>query len=532
MHVGALRALEQQRVAIAGFAGTSAGAIVAALAAAGVSSVEMIGPASGKTIIDELHVHEASITKLTDLFGPGGWVRIRAMRDAYDSLRKVPAAVPILVGVGMVTLSIGVTAFAGVAGGFPAAMIVLMAWVFVLGAVVCFLVFLVEGLARVETFRNALATLLRVRLFGSADGRDALMSDFDGVERPLLKIVASDISHRKLQLFSCDTELAATPVADAVAASICLPLIFTPWRIGTSRFVDGGVVSNFPAWPFDEERALDGDAMTIGFQIGEPLDENGQPNDDPAPSPWPIAVIQTALFGSGQLSTRAVGRAELITLRPKLKLLGFDITGQAARNEVDDMTTAALIAINDRLFKIPGVYRDACALVRDAVEANLRQAPPGVLAQAGAVGRLRCAVAMAPEGFKHCLSTRYGVGYETDADSDLLWPINGSLAGLAWEEKEPRFELRPLRSPLELGGPTHVALRRRLPSDLAWSFRIPILSEAGSPLLIVLVDGSGALQDTTMTLEFFEALADQIEQTFHPVARQLKEPASHGDDSE
>ena len=45
-HIGALRALEDAKLDFAGFAGTSAGAIVAALAAAGYSSRELMSVAT------------------------------------------------------------------------------------------------------------------------------------------------------------------------------------------------------------------------------------------------------------------------------------------------------------------------------------------------------------------------------------------------------------------------------------------------------------------------------------------------------
>ena len=44
-------------------------------------------------------------------------------------------------------------------------------------------------------------------------------------------------------------------------------MIFRPFEFGSSLFLDGGLVSNLPAWPFDEERALDPDALTIAVEI-------------------------------------------------------------------------------------------------------------------------------------------------------------------------------------------------------------------------------------------------------------------------
>lgn len=37
-------------------------------------------------------------------------------------------------------------------------------------------------------------------------------------------------------------------IADCVAASCCIPIVFKPEVIGTERYVDGGVLANLPAW--------------------------------------------------------------------------------------------------------------------------------------------------------------------------------------------------------------------------------------------------------------------------------------------
>ena len=44
-------------------------------------------------------------------------------------------------------------------------------------------------------------------------------------------------------------------VVDAVIASASVPFFFRPQRRDGSIFVDGGMLSNVPAWVFDRERA-------------------------------------------------------------------------------------------------------------------------------------------------------------------------------------------------------------------------------------------------------------------------------------
>ncbi len=82
IHVGALRALEDRGVAFCGLAGTSAGAIVAALKAAGFSSRELLDPDGGPTIIDQLSAIDPGISRATDIFGKFGWARVLGFRWA------------------------------------------------------------------------------------------------------------------------------------------------------------------------------------------------------------------------------------------------------------------------------------------------------------------------------------------------------------------------------------------------------------------------------------------------------------------
>ena len=539
VHVGGLRALEQKQregaLDVKGFAGTSAGALVACLAAAGVDSATLVDVESRRNLIDAVHDVVPEIRTLTDLFGRGGWTAIRALRSTAAVISAIPTLLRWILGGVTLTLLGAVTLSAEAWFGLPGAVFVTVMWL----GIFAFVAYVAVGLARLDTLRFALSKFLKSRVFNNPNAStEVTFSDFNGVAkdesggvRPLLKIIASNISRKQLELFSCDTS-PSVPVADAVCASVCIPFIFVPWRIKGVRYVDGGVVSNFPAWPFDEEKALDPDALTIGFQIGDP------PGPPPSAAPpaaldrpvfWPTAVFRTALFGSRQLSVRAVGRAELITLPTRLGVLDFDLAGDKARQEVADVSAFALTQIDDRLLRFPSVYRKACAQVREEVIAVLAEEASDVLQVAETPGWVRCAVAMPPPAdFKHSLATLYGVGYDAFADGSLLWPIDGSLSGDAWKEIEPRFELDPIRRGLDLWAPANAGLRRRLPPNLAWSLRVPMCATTGKRFLVVLVDGSDVLRDDEPTREVIEALIDRIREIFEPVVRRFEETVSNG----
>jgi NTE family protein len=73
VHVGALKALESRSFQFSGVAGTSAGAIIAGLKAAGYEADEIANPKSGRTIFDKYRELTGHRLRPMDLFGPLGW---------------------------------------------------------------------------------------------------------------------------------------------------------------------------------------------------------------------------------------------------------------------------------------------------------------------------------------------------------------------------------------------------------------------------------------------------------------------------
>jgi NTE family protein len=76
-----------------------------------------------------------------------------------------------------------------------------------------------------------------------------------------LKIVASDVSSRSYDIYSREQHR-GKKIAEAVHQSISIPIFFQPFRSGTSYYVDGGMLSNFPAFLF-----MKPDFPTIGFRL-------------------------------------------------------------------------------------------------------------------------------------------------------------------------------------------------------------------------------------------------------------------------
>jgi NTE family protein len=85
-----------------------------------------------------------------------------------------------------------------------------------------------------------------------------------------LKVVVSDISHGAMRVLPDDLpgDPKAFSVAEAVRLSMSIPFFFVPGRLGESVIVDGGILSNFPLWIYDEPDPRKPPAWpTFGFRL-------------------------------------------------------------------------------------------------------------------------------------------------------------------------------------------------------------------------------------------------------------------------
>ncbi|MEO0988732.1 MAG: patatin-like phospholipase family protein [Cyanobacteria bacterium J06639_14] len=88
-----------------------------------------------------------------------------------------------------------------------------------------------------------------------------------------IKVVISDISHGEMLVLPDDlpqAEQAGFDLAEAVRLSMSIPFFFEPGHLGDSMIVDGGILSNFPLWIYDAEPGRKPNCPTFGFQLVEP----------------------------------------------------------------------------------------------------------------------------------------------------------------------------------------------------------------------------------------------------------------------
>lgn len=489
IHVGALHAIEDSgRFRPVGFAGTSAGSMIATLAAAGYSAEEIFAlagapyatqeppfdPVAFRTILTTLGHRDA-----TAIFGEATWRSLRwfrALLGARTGSRMPVGPVALLVLLAAITVWGGwawAWALLGLVGG-ASAVAARLVW----------------GGARLDGVRAAFdAALWRKFPEIKAEGRRVTFADL-----PNLKICAANLTRRRLELFSEQTS-PDVAVADAVAASVCFPFAFRPVEIAMRRpdrsarrelFLDGGLLSNLPAWPFDEERRLDPDALTLAIAI-----RDGERPAPPTQFDWVRALVRTAIFGGEVLSTRGAGPIEVLRLRTDIALLDFDMPKRQAFAEVVQARNAARALLNARVLDFPDLLRQTTAGLREAIG----RWQVDVAAEFGldaAEADIRVSLAL-PEnhldgGFwpserwraVRSLTLRYGAGYEGWADEGMVLPLKDNTVGEAWRpdptrglRREPQFAfLDDLDDAFQGDENAHRA--RRVRPGLAWVLGVPL----------------------------------------------------------
>lgn len=420
-HVGALNAAETRGIRFRGVAGASAGAIVASLIAVGYRSTDLFDPQ---------RPDDASMIFGSDFlrfFGPD-WPAFEAFLGDAASLANHP----------------------------------LPPWAWL--ELPFFYVRNWPTLRRLKKQLGAFSTTalqhtldqwLRSKL-GKAGDDPVRFADL-GEDCPL-KIVATDISRQRLIVFS-RADCPRHEVAKAVAASICLPYVFAPVRIDLDDFddprqrgetpgrqvlaVDGGLLSNFPAWLFDRERARSRQALpTLGFRLvardESPQDEarwldGGKP---PVLGRFSGRLVRTVLNGDPLLETRQVNDLHEIPLNVSARTLDFRMAGERKVQLFDEGTHWA-----EAFFVRPNAPRDphrvqlALELMVDVLRRFSGLPDTAVL---------RANVAL-PTG-NGTLRITYAYGMQDDADDRLEFELadareggghSAGACGLCWEDKVP-----------------------------------------------------------------------------------------------
>jgi NTE family protein len=213
--LGALRALDDAGIKVRKVAGTSAGAITAAIVASGMEQNAVEANVFGMNFMDLL----TKKTKRGLIFN----------NDPSDDMDNI--------GLMLANLA-------------------------VVGAM---------GQYKTDPLKDWMTGVLKGRLdtFGDIKAGPAWH------EKRELKVVISDISAGEMRC--CPTDLAlygVAPskfsVAEAVRLSMSIPLFFEPGTLGGNTIIDGGVLSSFPLSTFDCPIGVVPNCPTLGFRLSPP----------------------------------------------------------------------------------------------------------------------------------------------------------------------------------------------------------------------------------------------------------------------
>lgn len=416
-HIGALQAIQENGLEIVGVAGTSAGALAAVLTAIGLEASDVMDASD-----PEKHIL-APMTPV-QLLGEAEWKRLGWLRHFGKW-----------------------AGLAGLVGGAPLASIVSPC-----NAGTALHILRYNGLFSTQNIRTFINTVIRNRLKDInriADlGREipddvtfaVLAQDWPTVIP--LKIVATDVDQGTLELF----DAYRTPdviVAEAVAASISIPIAFQPALIPSyrpGRFADGGMVANLPIWAFAEDKLAyerehysSPPVPTVGFTLEKPdkpvvnrrylrrlriyladKADQGMPG-------YAGRLLRAALQGSQGTTLEFLEDVTMIRLKSELDTMDFDRSWE----DYDAARRAGFEQANRHLrlnLEIkPDLVRLALSTVREMVleevNAKRRRRRKPLLDQ------LRVNF-IEPSG-RHSLRVVAGVGMEGDADDRLLLDRRG-----------------------------------------------------------------------------------------------------------
>ncbi len=243
---------------------------------------------------------------------------------------------------------------------------------------------------------------------------------FESIETPL-KIVASNLNTQEPIVFSKE-QWPEMEVAQAVRASMSIPFFFRPFRQGTHAIVDGGLMSNFPAWVFDAERSkIPITIPTMGFRLVEEKTEN-QIGDLSA---FGKAVLSTGLGGYKRLQTRGIENFIEIPIPTKgISFIKFDLSAQ----EKNSLLDSGRLATREILSR---VARPKPARM---IVLQLEGACNAIKSVAGSNKHLRANVFLPSGGGKVKIFYQYNM--DTDPDREFEFAIDAGVTGRCWQEKK------------------------------------------------------------------------------------------------
>ncbi|TCZ63619.1 patatin-like phospholipase family protein [Roseicella aquatilis] len=493
VHVGALAALEGEELNldIRGAAGTSAGAIVAGLVAAGYTAPEICDPRCRHSVLGHLGV-ERLTSLLGTRFGLSGW---RCLGFALNGRLTLMLLVALAIAFNALLLLL-------LPSVYQLWSFVIISQLVAVGFIGWLLMFVFrQGICTTDCFSVAYDAALRRKVGGASD-KPVSFDELYASSGRLLKVVATRVDTGEVLVFGTH-ETPHVPVAQAVAASICLPGVFGPATVDGylgGFFYDGGLVSNLPVWTFDEERLLDPGAVTVAFEIAGASEPPGKLGRW-AVWPWLKATARAAVFGAGVLNKRGANRLVAVTLPSSVRLLQFDMGWNEVGREFENGRLAAATTVLDQLVFRPRAFDEACRVVGTQAEAAIA----AVAAPGTGPSQVRAFLAVPFGDSGRLLRLAFAWPREFRTDEASVLPVRGSLAGASWRDSIVYFDQLPFDPQYALAGAANAKRRSLVWSTVQWRMTIPVFTrrnpDCGRPAMVLCLDGDGSGDDARAALD-------------------------------
>ncbi len=212
-----------------------------------------------------------------------------------------------------------------------------------------------------------------------------------------LKIFSTDTTKTTITVHPDDAG-SCQSVAEAVAASIAIPAVFQPRDLAGAQHVDGGALSNFPAWIFRNRVGKMGElAPIIGLELMRK--DEGQASQ-PADNLLDFfkSLITTVIAGSKRISTHSTRELHAVSIPVGVSPFAFDMTDdqkdetlKSGKAAVEAYVQSELSLVREtQILPLLRAYHRAMLSVLSVSDAHLRvNVVYRDKAQGGQAGRLR-----------------------------------------------------------------------------------------------------------------------------------------------
>jgi predicted acylesterase/phospholipase RssA len=483
-HVGAFQAIEARRMELAAVAGSSIGAVIALLIAAGFTGDELF-----KVEADRNSGLLAS--SWVDQLNQTDWAAFENFRDEYLVDPRPNSFGPGKVGY----FSLAKMGWSLVSAFRRHRHLFDQLWTRF-------------GLTDASGFRTWLDQSVRKKI-----GREGGPIRFKDLKIPL-KVVAGDLLTGKIRVFG-GTEDADLDAVDAAVASASYPLFFQPYSFAGGLFVDGGLLSNLPAWVFDEERLNQSSPIpTFGFRFTEVPLLRRKPSHNGPPTSFPQFVHRlalTSIFGAQALGERGIEEYYAFDLAADIETLAF--------HEIEEKAPALVKAGRQGVTEFFDIQLgpsdpDEMAAILSTV-ANFAMQALDKFAKSK-LGRFRAFVLIKTS--EQFVRVAYSANATDDADDRLMIRTNSPGPATCLYIKEPVVVFVPKIADTVRTNPYFKYEHAARPRDVVSGYAVPIFADPrewshdapqdrNQPIAVLLIDSTDDLLPLLMRPEFEDRLA-------------------------